>query len=536
MGEPPDDVLPAAAGEDADAFGTFYRRHAGALLAYLAYRTRDAEEAVDLLAETFAAAFAARRRYRPGVVPARGWLFGIANHKLADSRRRRSRERRAQRRLGVERIVLQDEQLEAVEQLVDAQRDGPRLAMFLDGLPARQREAVLTRVVDERGYAELAARTGTSEVGARKLVSRAWPGWPPGRGRRVDGGRAGPGRAPARARRSAPRGDPMRAPAQARPRGGHRGHAARGAVGSLGDHRPGTDRRRARRGARRPDAAKHPGGARWPPGGGPGRGDDGHVYTFAGFHARRAFRPRSGRSVCSTQTRDDHRRIPGLGCAGPTGLAKILRRYGLLGGPLWGSSQLGGLRVTTTASGFVPGDARRVTLRIQGEPAVEANLSEPMPTSLGRRTAPGQIRAFLAVATHDSDGPHWVGGPRRRTITVVLGDGTVKRQGFPEPQFFPMVETTRPQRSPVHMGHAGYPTAWRSVSYRGERRTLCTAAAPVGERLITLSKLQCSSPLAIVNVLSRFGAAVYHSNFNPRRERGAAASPCSASRARTPER
>jgi RNA polymerase sigma factor (sigma-70 family) len=170
--EDPDDALLEAAAEDAEAFGTFYRRHARALLAYLAYRTRDAEEAVDLMAETFAAAFAARRRYRPGPVPARGWLFGIANHKLADSRRRRSRERRALRRLGLERVLVHDAQLEEVEELVDAQRAGPRLALFVEGLPARQRDAVLGRVLQERDYPELAAAAGTTEVGARKLVSR----------------------------------------------------------------------------------------------------------------------------------------------------------------------------------------------------------------------------------------------------------------------------------------------------------------------------------------------------------------------------
>ena len=171
-GEPPDDLLLAAAGEDAEAFGVFYRRHATALLAYLAYRTRDGEEAVDLMAETFAAAFAARARYRPGPVPARGWLFGIANHKVADARRKTSRERRALRRLGLERVVVHDEQLEHVEELVDAQRAGPRLALFVEGLPARQREAVLARVIEERDYPEVADVAGTSEVGARKLVSR----------------------------------------------------------------------------------------------------------------------------------------------------------------------------------------------------------------------------------------------------------------------------------------------------------------------------------------------------------------------------
>jgi RNA polymerase sigma factor (sigma-70 family) len=167
-----DDALLAAASEDADAFGLFYRRHAAALLAYLAYRTRDAEEAVDLMAETFAAAFAARSRYRPGPVPARGWLFGIANNKVADARRRRSRERRALRRLRLERLVVDDEQLEQVEELVDAQRAGPRLALYVDGLPERQREAVLSRVVEERDYEAVAVATGTSPLGARKLVSR----------------------------------------------------------------------------------------------------------------------------------------------------------------------------------------------------------------------------------------------------------------------------------------------------------------------------------------------------------------------------
>jgi RNA polymerase sigma factor (sigma-70 family) len=170
--EASDDALLAAAGDDAEAFGVFYRRHAAAVLAYLAYRTGDPEEAVDLMAETFAAAFAARSRYRPGPVPARGWLFGIANNKVADSRRRAVRERRALARLGIERVVVQDEQLEAVEELIDAQRAGPRLALFVAGLPERQREAVLARVVEERNYAELAVAAGTSRVGARKLVSR----------------------------------------------------------------------------------------------------------------------------------------------------------------------------------------------------------------------------------------------------------------------------------------------------------------------------------------------------------------------------
>jgi RNA polymerase sigma factor (sigma-70 family) len=167
-----DEVLLADAGRDPEAFGRFYRRHAAAVLAYLAYRARNADDAVELTAETFAAAFEASGRYRPGPVPARGWLFGIANHKLVDLRRRARREERALRRLGIDRIAIDDEQLERVEQLVDAQRAGPALELYVEGLPPRQREAVLARILEGRDYAEIAVASGSSHVAARKLVSR----------------------------------------------------------------------------------------------------------------------------------------------------------------------------------------------------------------------------------------------------------------------------------------------------------------------------------------------------------------------------
>src|SRR5918992_4113994 len=131
-----DDALLARSKTDAHAFATFYRRHAAAVLAYLAYRARNAEDAVELTAETFAAAFESSGRYRPGPVPARGWLFGIANHKLLGQRRRRGRELRALRRLGLERVAIDDEQLQAGGDPIDVQRAAPNLELFLAGLPA----------------------------------------------------------------------------------------------------------------------------------------------------------------------------------------------------------------------------------------------------------------------------------------------------------------------------------------------------------------------------------------------------------------
>jgi DNA-directed RNA polymerase specialized sigma24 family protein len=103
--EPTDDELLRATPGDPEAFGTFYRRHGSAVLAYLLYRTRDAERALDLTAETSAAALQSSRRFRAGNGPARGWLFGIAKNVLADSDRRRSRAERARRRLGSSRLL-----------------------------------------------------------------------------------------------------------------------------------------------------------------------------------------------------------------------------------------------------------------------------------------------------------------------------------------------------------------------------------------------------------------------------------------------
>ena len=68
--------------------------------AYFARRTRDAELAADLTAETFAAALDGAHRHRPDKGPAVAWLYGIARRKLAHAARKGAVEDRARRRLG----------------------------------------------------------------------------------------------------------------------------------------------------------------------------------------------------------------------------------------------------------------------------------------------------------------------------------------------------------------------------------------------------------------------------------------------------
>src|ERR1700742_3028245 len=119
-----DDELLRATGRNPDAFGVFYERHVAAILAYLARATADRETALDLTAEVFAAALAASGRFRPGGTPARGWLFGIARNKLAESRRQGMRATAARRRLGIPSLSFADTALEEIESIIDAERAG----------------------------------------------------------------------------------------------------------------------------------------------------------------------------------------------------------------------------------------------------------------------------------------------------------------------------------------------------------------------------------------------------------------------------
>jgi RNA polymerase sigma factor (sigma-70 family) len=152
---------------DAEDFGRFYDRYVDMLLGYFARRVRDPEVAADLTAETFAAALVARRRFRRAKTPAVAWLFGIAQHKLADYRRRGAAEDRVQRRLGIERPPVAEEDVELIEMLG---RDAAW--QLIDELPADQREAVRQHVIEDRAYGDIAVESDTSEAVVRKRVSR----------------------------------------------------------------------------------------------------------------------------------------------------------------------------------------------------------------------------------------------------------------------------------------------------------------------------------------------------------------------------
>ena len=153
-----------------EALGEFYDRYETAVAAFFVRRTRDPHAALELTAETFAEVVLQCHR-GVAVREPTGWLFAIAHAKLIDSHRRGAVDSRARRRLGIGPAAAEDEALERVEALAGEPR-AQLLSDALAALPAEQREAVLARVVDERGYEEIAAPGGTSEQVVRKRVSR----------------------------------------------------------------------------------------------------------------------------------------------------------------------------------------------------------------------------------------------------------------------------------------------------------------------------------------------------------------------------
>ena len=153
-----------------EAFGAFYDRFEGDLLAFFWRATRRADLAADLTAEVFAQALASAGSFDPALGSARAWLYGIARHQLADTWERGRVEDRARRRLGVEPLALTDETLERIESL--GGRDGEGALELLAALPADQRRAVQGRVLEERDYGELARTLACSESVVRQRVSR----------------------------------------------------------------------------------------------------------------------------------------------------------------------------------------------------------------------------------------------------------------------------------------------------------------------------------------------------------------------------
>jgi RNA polymerase sigma-70 factor (ECF subfamily) len=98
------------------------------------------------------------------------WLFTIAHRKLIDAYRRGRVEDEARRRLALEPLVLEDDDIARINEISGATDVALELARKL---PEDQFEALQARVLDDRSYADIAGELNCSETVVRMRVSRA---------------------------------------------------------------------------------------------------------------------------------------------------------------------------------------------------------------------------------------------------------------------------------------------------------------------------------------------------------------------------
>lgn len=150
-----------------------YRAESERVLMFLTRRTWDAEIALELTAETFAAALGSWARLAElSEEQQRAWLFTVARRQLARYARRKRVERRAIARLGIELPSVDPGEAAEIERRAGLEQLREAIACELARLNRSQREALRLRIVEERPYEEVSAMLGISEANARARVSR----------------------------------------------------------------------------------------------------------------------------------------------------------------------------------------------------------------------------------------------------------------------------------------------------------------------------------------------------------------------------
>ncbi len=150
---------------------TLYEEYAPILFAYLRRQTSSLEDAEDLLVEVFLAAFERNQLLAVPPDERRRWLFGVAQHKLADSYRRSAR--RPVVPLDALTDTLEEDAARAPEQVILRQEAQRELRAALLRLPPQHQEVLQLRFAHGLGAAEIAAVLGKNEGAVRILIWRA---------------------------------------------------------------------------------------------------------------------------------------------------------------------------------------------------------------------------------------------------------------------------------------------------------------------------------------------------------------------------
>ena len=152
-----------------ETFDETLARHGAEIYRFALHLTRNRPDADDLYQETALKAYRAWNRL-PCDANHRAWLYKIASNTFLSDKRKSSRLRSLDAEEAVETIPAasrdDDERLDAGSLLSEVEA-------FIEGLPPKQRIALVQRKYLDIGYPEIAATLGCSEEAARRSVHEA---------------------------------------------------------------------------------------------------------------------------------------------------------------------------------------------------------------------------------------------------------------------------------------------------------------------------------------------------------------------------
>ncbi|HEY3774805.1 MAG TPA: RNA polymerase sigma factor [Solirubrobacteraceae bacterium] len=170
--EPSDRELLATLRADPAAFELFYRRHVDRVIGYAARRLREPADVADLVGATFATVLTAAPSYDPERGEPSAWLLGIASHLIAGGSRRSRREAALLAKIAGRRLLDSDD-IERLEERIEAEQSADALMGAIGTLKPRAREALLLVGAEGLTPAEAAEVLGISAANFRMRLSAA---------------------------------------------------------------------------------------------------------------------------------------------------------------------------------------------------------------------------------------------------------------------------------------------------------------------------------------------------------------------------
>jgi RNA polymerase sigma factor (sigma-70 family) len=157
---------------DPAAFEVFYRRHVDRVIGFTARRVREPAEVADLTAATFLTVLTSARTYDPERGEPTAWLLGITSRLIANGQRRQQRESAAAARIAGRRLLDADD-IERLEERIDASRSNDAVIHALARLRPRARETLLLVGADGLTPSEAARVVGVSAATFRMRLTAA---------------------------------------------------------------------------------------------------------------------------------------------------------------------------------------------------------------------------------------------------------------------------------------------------------------------------------------------------------------------------